>query len=601
MSSAEPNLLPGGPRVARKALRRVGPPAFLLLFSLLSEAPVSAQVGAFEELDRIRAAYGDLGEFSDHGEIVRRTRRESGAETREDFQFELARDARGGFRFLLRSRESSDQVVWERGGEAFRFDGDLGQHRPVSSAAAEVFRLLGEGGQDALLVVALLLELPQAIPDAEAAAVEEVDWKGGAARRVRLSALGGSLETELTTDARSGLLHRVKVVFHGRYPGPGSPAATGEPALEVEISHHPRPGTLPQAANWLQPPDGSRRVEEWDLAAASAREGDSGASMASGEFGETLEVALITYRLRVLRPDGSPVRDLLPENFRVRLGRRELEVSAVDWVESGSSPAADLPPEVLAESGITLPPPGKLLVFFVQAGLQGGRMLGHLKQIPHARALLESLGRDDRVAVVSFDSHLKLRLDFTRDQRRVMESLSQAIRFGKKVAPLPAGRYPSLARSFDYEAARKAATPERALELTAHALTPLLGEKAVVFVGWGVGRFDKGGVSFSRQYDRARDALDRANATVSVLDISQADFHTLELGLQQVAHDTGGTYERVFRRGVIATERLARTLEGYYLLTFENPNPRETPRRSKLRVKLRGARGEVHLGQGPEP
>ncbi len=584
---------------ALSLLRRApGLAGFMVLLTFASAAPVLSQRGAFEELHRIRAVYEGLEEFSDHGNIVRRTHSKDGVEIREEFQFELSRDGHGGFRFLLRPSGGSDQLIWRSRGESFRFDGDLQQYRSVVSPAVEVFRLLGEGGQDALVVPALLLGLPVAFPEAAAAAVEDVRFEGHRARQVSLSASGGWLELELTVDDSTGLLHRVRLSLYRGDLGFGSSGGADGPVLELEVLHHPRPGVLPAAANWLDPPDGSRQVGEWQRAEGTASgQEPSGDSVVPSEFGETVEVALVTYRLRVLAPNGSPVLGLGPENFRVRLGRRDLVVSAVDWIESGSSLAAQLPPEILAQTGITVPPPGKLLVFFVQAGIQGGRMLGHLKQIPHAQRLLDTLGRDDRVAVVSFDSHLKLRLDFTRDHRRVMETLAQAIRFGKKVDPLPVGRYPSLARSFDYPAARKAATPERALELTADALAPLLGDKAVVFVGWGVGKFHDGGVSFNRQYDRARDALGRANATVSVLDISEADFHTLELGLQQVAKDTGGTYERVFRRGSIATDRLARTLKGYYLLTFENPNPKETLERSKLRVRLRGVRGELLLGR----
>jgi hypothetical protein len=296
-----------------------------------------------------------------------------------------------------------------------------------------------------------------------------------------------------------------------------------------------------------------------------------------------------------LEADGSPVLDLKPEDFRARIGRHEVLVVAVDWLPAGESPASSLPPEVLAEAGIVVDPPGQLLVFFVQAGLISSRTLGHLKQVPRARQLLDTLGRDDRVAVVSFDSHLKLRLDFTRDFRRVEEVLGEAIRYSKSPELRP-GRFPSLARHFDAAAARRVATPEKALTFTAESLKPLPGDKTLVFVGWGLGKYTDGGVRFGRDYEAARDALAAARTTVFVLDISEADYHTLEMGLQQIAQDTGGTYERVFRRGQIATKRLARTLEGSYLVTVENPSgDRDKP----VRLRLEGRRAELIVVEAP--
>jgi len=307
-------------------------------------------------------------------------------------------------------------------------------------------------------------------------------------------------------------------------------------------------------------------------------------------FGESLTVALATYKVRAMESDGSPVLGLDKEDFRVRVARKDATVVGVDWIAAGQSFGSDLPPEILAQTGRTVAPPGELMVFFVQAGLHSTRMRGQLRQVPRARDLLGTLGRDDRVAVVSFDSHLKLRLDFTRDFEAVEEALADSIRFGKLPPRLKPGRYPSLARSFDAAAAKKIATPEAALEFTAKALQPLLGDKTMVFIGWGLGAYTDGGVRYGLDYDRAREALAVARTSVFVLDISEADYHTLELGLKQVARDTGGTYERVFRRGTIATKRLARTLSGYYLVSFER---NQADRDKNVRITLPDRRTEL--------
>ena len=56
-----------------------------------------------------------------------------------------------------------------------------------------------------------------------------------------------------------------------------------------------------------------------------------------------------------------------------------------------------------------------------------------------------------------------------------------------------------------------------------------------------------------------------------MLDVTQADYHSLEIGLETIAEDTGGTYEKTFRQPLQMTTRLAHTLEGYYEIGFTVP------------------------------
>ena len=81
----------------------------------------------------------------------------------------------------------------------------------------------------------------------------------------------------------------------------------------------------------------------------------------------------------------------------------------------------------------------------------------------------------------------------------------------------------------------RAATPETALLLTARALEPLRGPKALVFFGWGMGTLSGSMVFLDADYGPARQALLDARVTVFSLDVTDADYHTLEVGLEQVA------------------------------------------------------------------
>jgi VWFA-related protein len=353
------------------------------------------------------------------------------------------------------------------------------------------------------------------------------------------------------------------------------------------------------------------------------------------KFGDEIGVRLVTVVVRVVDGAGNPVLGLAPGDFRVRVGRREVPVVAVDW-EAATPPAPPsaapvAPPAPLALQSTAgtagapsaadaageapsppqaAEPPGKLVVIFVQADNNSPpRVRGHLRTLPVTRELLDALRPEDSVAVVSFDSHLKLWQDFTRG-RDLVPVIYQAIHFGGTppepacgiplepaggVPSEPAGAAagPSLARVFDFAAARRAASPERALAVTAEALSALPGEKVMVFLGWGLGTFGAMGTSMTPAFGRAAAALAAARTTVFVLDVTEADFHDLEVGLRGIADATGGTYDKTNVFPALAIRQLARTISGYYVLSLEAAALPASG--GSVDVELRGRRGNVLL------
>jgi hypothetical protein len=98
-------------------------------------------------------------------------------------------------------------------------------------------------------------------------------------------------------------------------------------------------------------------------------------------------------------------------------------------------------------------------------------------------------------------------------------------------------------------------------------------------------------------YEPARLALRQANTTVFVLDTTDADFHSLEVGLQRVASDTGGTYEKTNQFPRRAAARLSRTLGGYYLIAVDRSGLNS--HRKEWRVELRDRPGTVLVAPTP--
>jgi VWFA-related protein len=248
---------------------------------------------------------------------------------------------------------------------------------------------------------------------------------------------------------------------------------------------------------------------------------------------------------------------------------------------------ADAPDRRLAPSPSAS---GRLVVVFVQADLHAIRISGQMRLRPHTRELLETFQPSDRVAVVSYDSHLKVRQDFSTDREATLAAIDEAMVFNRE-RPVERSRPFSLLAGFDRFGARDAASPERAIELVARALKPLPGEKTVIYLGWGMGRFTPDGVRMTPAFEPAVRALREAQASVFVLDVTSADSHSLELGLQNVAAATGGEYFSTYRLPALATRTLARAISGYYVLTLDHAILGE--QQGKVKVELRDRSGTV--------
>ncbi len=314
------------------------------------------------------------------------------------------------------------------------------------------------------------------------------------------------------------------------------------------------------------------------------------------QFGEEITVSLISMTVRAVDGRGRPVTGLGPEDFRVRVGKKEIPVVGVDWFSSGEpAPVVEAPgvptPETVTTVTVTEPrPAGKLVVFWVQSDFDPSRVSGQLRLWPYIDEFIQTLHPADRMAVISYDSHLHLRQDFTQDLETVHAAIYRGMLHGDSETGAGSGEA-SLLGSFDFRAAEEAASPERALEVTAEAFAALPGEKVIVYLGWGLGRFGSFGVQMTPAFYPAVRALRRANIPVFVLDVTSADYHSLEVGLEAVAHATGGTYQKTHVLTGLATDFLAQAISGHYVISID---PGTVPRKGgpvtvELRDRKRGS------------
>jgi len=307
-------------------------------------------------------------------------------------------------------------------------------------------------------------------------------------------------------------------------------------------------------------------------------------------FREAVTVERIVVDVRVVDDSGQPVPGLGPEDFKVKLDGKPVLVESALWVGVEEEEAGVVvTPEDTAAAPANESAQPRLVVFFLQRDLEPSRILGLLKILEKVDRLLGVLAPGDRAAALLFDTALSRLEDFTDDRARVRRAIEDGI-VGRRRA-VQEGEEPSLFAHLDDWASRRAASPERALQVVGEALQELPGAKTLVFLGWGIGRFDRGGVSMTPDYEPARRALQKARCSVFALDITEADYHSLEVGLIQVAEDTGGFYAKTYLFPDQAVERMERALQGYYVLSFERPEGKPGSRR--LDIGLNKRKGTV--------
>jgi VWFA-related protein len=300
-----------------------------------------------------------------------------------------------------------------------------------------------------------------------------------------------------------------------------------------------------------------------------------------GTFREEARVERVVIDAHVTRDDGEPIRDLRAADFVVKVDGKRVSLESVEWVPASASESPTPQGGQFVESETpTMPEPvlaypqGRLIVLFYQTDHEPLRIHGFLRMAQYTDRFLQTLIATDRVAVVSFDSHLKLRQDFTDDRQKIRAAMLACLRKAEPVRIEP-GPFPSLARNFDYAKALRAATPERGLDLVARALEPIPGGKSMLYFGWGLGTI--GGVvgpvpSERKDYHRALRSLSAARVNIFTLDITDADYHTLEYRLEAVSDATGGTYQKTHLFPQAALDRVTRAISGRYVLVFVKPN-----------------------------
>jgi VWFA-related protein len=303
-------------------------------------------------------------------------------------------------------------------------------------------------------------------------------------------------------------------------------------------------------------------------------------------FVEHVDVTRVLIDARVFDDRGRPIADLGPSDFTVKIGGRAARVESAEWIGGAPSPPAT--GADVTRAG----PPGRLVVFLVQKDLEPARIVGLMEVSQLVDTLLQPLTRDDRAAVLSFDSRLRVWTDFTNDFERVRSVLAEDVLL-RYPGPVVAARDLSLMAGLDKDAPPRIFEIEQALRHIAGRLEPLPGAKSLVMLGYGFGRYDARAhaVTLMDGYEEAAAALQRARVAVFSLNVTQAHFNSLQAGLQTVSAETGGLYASTYEFPARAVRRVSHALAGYYVLFVERPELEAGVHR--LEVRLTARRGTV--------
>lgn len=312
--------------------------------------------------------------------------------------------------------------------------------------------------------------------------------------------------------------------------------------------------------------------------------------------GEQITVERILIDARVTNYSGDPILGLGAEDFEVRVGGKRATIESVDWIpETEAARAiAEVESEIAGgaaeDSRAPTYPEGRLFIYYIQTdfGRASARLKGHMKFLHFAEQMIEHLEDGDRVAVFSFDSHLKFRLDFSDNKNEIIHAIRQAVLIDDPAWPSTVPN-PSLARRLDRDEMRRFTSSDEAFIHIGNALRHIPGPKSMILLGWGLGQLLNGSVIMHHKYPIARRALEQARVSVFSLDTTDADYHDLEFGLGKAAKDTGGFYAKTHIFPQIAVERLQRTLSGHYELEVRRPDGlRPGVHDIDVRVKRRG-------------
>lgn len=326
---------------------------------------------------------------------------------------------------------------------------------------------------------------------------------------------------------------------------------------------------------------------------------------ATAAFGEEVEVSEVLLDVLVTDGDGNVVVGLGADDFVIEEAGRERVPESVTFYSNRRFLEAAAP----SGASVDRVPEDRYFVIFLYSppvvDSRASRLFFRLTDASRtaARWAYEELLPNDWVAVVSYDSGLRLHQDFTTDRRAVDRALRRAA-----AGRAPEGQWPSRSGSEGGgptleamprgdELRDRTSTIYKGLGELADGLGEIRGRKNLVFFGMD---FPSRNASAAGTVDPVRyppmmQALNGAN--VAVYAIALANRADQEV-LYRLSEETGGFYDWTFPDFSVPLRRIARENNGYYLLSYRSEHAKGASGYQEVKVRSRNPEFRVQARGG---
>lgn len=326
--------------------------------------------------------------------------------------------------------------------------------------------------------------------------------------------------------------------------------------------------------------------------ALSAAAQDDRSQEPRGEFEEELAVTEVLLDVLVTDGNGNVVIGLGPEDFVVEDQGEVVELTSASFYSNRRFVASSQMAQ-RADSDTSIVPFDRVFILFFHddRAANPGRFTGPTLDAMrfYSEWVRQDLLPNDWVAVVSYDSQLKIWQDFTKNKADVEAALARVLKGGKDPGTAWPSRVPeetggpSLLANLPLGKQLKKASRKiyDGLRLMAEATSDIQGRKNLVFLSWGFGETTAYGGYYPdpRYYPSMIQTLNDGNVAVYSIDlISTTRQGTLldrgiNNSLSLLSDDTGGRYYYFFDTFAAPLQEVNEENNGYYLLSFEARYP----------------------------
>ena len=347
------------------------------------------------------------------------------------------------------------------------------------------------------------------------------------------------------------------------------------------------------------------------LSTAMAQQADPQA-----EFRGRIEVTEVLLDVVVTDASGNLILGLKPEDFVIHDGESEVNATSATFYSNRRFVESGLAASRVGVSPSEIPSDRYFIFFFHDQRMEDPALTSNiLDALRWAKDWVEyeSL-ENDWVAIVSYDSKLKIHQDFTTSRQLLLDGLTSVAKSknpgSEWPSRIPESEGPSLRRNLPQGKAlsKQSRRVYSALDLIAESAGAITGRKNILLFSMGWGKIDT--VAFNtyspdvRYYPSTMESLNDNNVAVYSIswekNVAEENLAQSILGnlLSVLSNDTGGIYYFNFVNFRDPLREVAQDNNGYYLLSYEAEYEAGDTGYREVEVKTRNPNFKVRARKG---